>query len=229
VIKNRSFEETSSSFEERNASEITYFRTSNFKCLPKDCVGIDSLRNRPSALLFEHVRKELPSLRNDLEEATSDANTQLAVMGDRHTTPSDRRRYLARLSIDYFEASRPRIDGHYEGDYFHSDLDSVFSIGSLTTIRRFRAFIQFMNIRFSEEVRTKGQNHQISLSDDIKPGKRSDSVQPWRTNLIPNMGQASPPGKGFARPCPGSPPPPTPGVLPTRIVLQKDTCSMAGP
>jgi hypothetical protein len=145
--------------------------------LPKDCVGIGSLRHRLSALLFEHVKQELPSLRNDLEKAMSTANAQLAVLGDARTTPSDCRSYLARLSLDYFEVSRAAVDGHYEGDYFHKDLDPIFSIDSPATIRRFRAVIQFMNVRFSEEVRAKGHKYQISLSDDTKPGKRHDDVR----------------------------------------------------
>jgi hypothetical protein len=53
IIKNWTFQQTNSSFEERNASEATYFRNSSFQCLPKDCVGIDSLR---ASLLSEMLR-----------------------------------------------------------------------------------------------------------------------------------------------------------------------------
>ena len=66
ILKNRSYEERSSSLEQRNMSEIRYFRTSNFSTLPKECVGITSLRNRLSQLLFDHVKHELPKLRKDL-------------------------------------------------------------------------------------------------------------------------------------------------------------------
>ena len=59
VLKNRAYEEGASSFQERNASEASYFRRSNFKTLPGDCVGIDSLRNRLSQLLFHHIKQEL--------------------------------------------------------------------------------------------------------------------------------------------------------------------------
>ncbi|KAK5133992.1 hypothetical protein LTR04_004735 [Oleoguttula sp. CCFEE 6159] len=43
VLKNRSFEEGTSSFVERNVAEATYFERSNFKGLAKDCVGISDL------------------------------------------------------------------------------------------------------------------------------------------------------------------------------------------
>lgn len=73
VLKNRTFEEGSSSFEERNISETSYFRKSNFAALSKDCVGINALRDRLSQLLFNHVKQELPKLRKDLEEALKDS------------------------------------------------------------------------------------------------------------------------------------------------------------
>lgn len=56
VLKNRTFEERDCSLMERNIAEDTYFRTSKFKCLPDDCVGISALRIRLSKLLFEHVK-----------------------------------------------------------------------------------------------------------------------------------------------------------------------------
>lgn len=67
VLKNRNFEEGDTSLMERNAAEQTFFRTSSFKALPKECVGIDMLRSRLSQLLFEHIKRELPKLRQDLE------------------------------------------------------------------------------------------------------------------------------------------------------------------
>jgi hypothetical protein len=46
--------------------EDTFFRTRNFKYLPKETVGIDVLRWWLSVLLFDHVKKEPPKLREDL-------------------------------------------------------------------------------------------------------------------------------------------------------------------
>lgn len=48
ILKNRSYKEGSSFFKQRNISEIRYFRKSNFSTLPKECVGIMSLRDRLS-------------------------------------------------------------------------------------------------------------------------------------------------------------------------------------
>ncbi|OBT59999.1 hypothetical protein VE03_10544, partial [Pseudogymnoascus sp. 23342-1-I1] len=103
VLKNRSFEEANSSLEERNASEARYFRTSSFNTLAKENVGIDSLRARLSLLLFEHVKQELPKLRQDLEDALLEAQEELELLGARRSKATECKAYLARLSLDYYE------------------------------------------------------------------------------------------------------------------------------
>ena len=94
VLKNRAYEEGSSSFEQRNISESSYFRRSNFAVLPKECVGITSLRERLSLLLSEHIKHELPKLRKDLEEALTDSRTLLEAMGDRRASPQECKAFL---------------------------------------------------------------------------------------------------------------------------------------
>lgn len=109
VLKNRKFEEKDFSLEERNAAEATYFRTSNFNNLPDHCLGIDTLRSRLSVLLFEHVKEELPKLRSDLEEALVAARSQLHVMGERRSSPSDCKSYLSHLSLEYFKVCKAAV------------------------------------------------------------------------------------------------------------------------
>jgi hypothetical protein len=95
VLKNRSFEEGDSSLMERNSVEQTFFCTSNFNTLPKESVGINALRNRLSVLLFEHVKQELPKLRQDLENALTETKDQLSVMGSRCSTAEECKAYLS--------------------------------------------------------------------------------------------------------------------------------------
>ncbi|KAK4888008.1 hypothetical protein LTR49_028890, partial [Elasticomyces elasticus] len=81
VVKNRQFEESHFTIEERNDSEARFFRTSNFQILPADCCGIESLRARLSSLLFDHVKRELPNLRQDLDVALAETDAQLGKLG----------------------------------------------------------------------------------------------------------------------------------------------------
>ncbi len=179
VLKNRKFDEKDFSLIERNTSEETYFRTSNFKCLPKDRVAIDALRVRLSELLFEHVRHELPNLRSDLDEALTAASKQLNVMGDRRSTSADCKKYLMQLSLTYWESCKAAVDGHYEGEYFNNDSDSdlTFALDSPSTIRRLRAVIQYMNAGFSDLVRVNGHKYQIDMSSKADAANPSPSIR----------------------------------------------------
>ncbi|KAI9725706.1 MAG: hypothetical protein M1834_009752 [Cirrosporium novae-zelandiae] len=184
VLKNRSFEETSSSLMERNISEVSYIRNSIFSSLPEDCWGIDSLRLRLSSLLFEHVKQELPNLQEDLEKALNDAKKQLDVMGDRRTTPADCRIYLTQLSLDYYEICKAAVGGHYEGDYFHRGTGQPFSLTLPSTIRRVRAVVQFMNTKFSDNIRTNGHKYYIDMEEELSDASQSTTFSSKHLDLI---------------------------------------------
>lgn len=164
VLKNRTYEEGSSSFVNRNRSEARYFQKSNFSKLSKDCVGIDSLRNRLSRLLFNHVKQELPKLRKDLEDALTDSQTKLNNMGDRRVTSEECKAFLTQLSLDIYEVGKAAVNGHYEGDYFNKKSDETFSPESTATICRLRAVIQHMNSEFSTSMRLYGHKYCIETS-----------------------------------------------------------------
>lgn len=167
VLKNRSFEEGSSSFLERNIAETTFFRTSNFNKLPKENVGIDALRSRLSRLLFNHVKQELPKLREDLDTALNDAKSQLSVMGNRRATVEECKSYLTQLSLDCHEICKAAVDGHYEGDYFNSEAGKA---------RRLRASEQIMNEEFAKVVRLSGHKYHIGWSDQSQETRDSNKT-----------------------------------------------------
>lgn len=165
VLKNRAFEDGDSSLEERNSSEARFFRTSNFKGLPKENVGIDALRTKLSQLLFEHVKHELPKLRQDLEEALADAKGELALLGHSRSLAIECKAYLSELSLEYYEICKAAVNGHYEGDYFHKQVDDSFSLQSPATIARLRAVVQHLNAQFYDTVRTQGHKYHIKMDD----------------------------------------------------------------
>ena len=168
VLKNRKFEEKDYTLLERNMSEITFFKTSNFNCLSTEQLGIDSLRLRLSKLLFTHVKRELPNLRRDLEKALAINQDQLALLGVNRTSASECKLYLTQLSLKYWETCKSAINGHYEGSYFQRDLDSTFSMKSTSTIRRTRAVVQLLNNEFSDNHRTNGHKFEIDMVNNSK-------------------------------------------------------------
>ncbi len=188
VLKNRKFEESSYSFEERNASEATFFRKSIFKELPRGSTGIDALRSRLSLLLFEHIKQELPNLQIDLEQALTETSGQLALMGVRRTTPQECRGFLTKLSLEFYEICKAAVNGSYEGEYFRSSTDYEFLPESPLARRRLRAMVQHMNTSFASNMRTQGYRYFINL-DHEDPS--DDDVTYSRLISIPATGKLS--------------------------------------
>lgn len=146
-------------------SEKVFFRTSNFKSLPKDNVGIDALRTRLSHLLFDHVKKELPRLQDDLEKALTKAQDELKVLGKSRSTVAECRTFLAQLNMDCHEICKAGLNGNYEHDHFKAGNEDEFSLKSSSTIARIRAAIQYANTTFADDFRKKGHKYHIQDSE----------------------------------------------------------------
>ncbi|KAI1114245.1 interferon-induced GTP-binding protein Mx [Nemania sp. NC0429] len=166
VLRNRKFEESANSLLERNQAEATFFRSSNFKSLPKESVGIDTLRARLSVLLFEHIKRELPKLRRDLEEALREAQRERELLGAPRSSNEECRAYLAQLSLHYYEHCKAAVNGFYEGSFFHFDSGEEFSSKSDTAVTRLRAVIQQLNTEFAKTFRLRGHKFQVDTSDE---------------------------------------------------------------
>lgn len=165
VIKNRKFEETDCSIDQRNYSERSFFSTSRFSTLPKENVGIDALRVRLSYLLFEHVKNELPRLQKELESALQAAQTELKTLGTSRSTVAECRTFLTQLNMECYEICRAAVDGNYEHRHFTlvSDTAESFSASAPATVpfRRLRACVQINNSKFSETLEAKGHKYEI--------------------------------------------------------------------
>lgn len=186
VIKNRKFEETEFSIQERNLSENTFFSTSNFNTLPKENVGIDALRVKLSHLLFDHVKKELPRLQDDLENALKSAQDELHLLGESRSTVAECRTFLAQLNMDCHDICKAGLGGHYEHDHFRAVIDETFSLKSSSTIARIRAAVQYANTVFSDEFRKTGHKYQITFSS-VEEDPPSPVFAPRATTSQPRV------------------------------------------
>jgi len=79
VLTNRGRVDTNCSTEERHAKEQGFFLQGVWATLPKNWVGIGSLKSRPSGILRNQIIRELPSLIRDIpkgiEECQSASNS----------------------------------------------------------------------------------------------------------------------------------------------------------
>lgn len=169
VIKNRTAKEARYTLDQRKSAEAEWFSTSAFKGLSSDQIGIDSLRKRLSLVLFEHIRRELPKLKAEVESKLDAVEQELRLMGKTRSTAQQCKTFLTEMSMRYYQTCKAAMDGHYESGYFQPG----FEISDLKkTSRRARAVIQTFNIEFETAVRKNGRKYHIGGLDDA--GDSSD-------------------------------------------------------
>lgn len=199
VLKNRSFEERDFSIEERDIAEATFFRTTSWNTLSPDCLGVDTLRTRLCALLFEHIKRELPQLHKELESQLSKNRNEHELLGVKRSTAIECKNYLAQMSQDFHSICTAAVKGQYEGSYFLTDVDPNFSLDAPSTLARTRAVIQTLNSQFEEDIRLNGHKYDISMpsirkdDDDEEEEDKSDKDDEfqWPQSICPR-GKHSP-------------------------------------
>ncbi|KAF2158776.1 hypothetical protein M409DRAFT_71472 [Zasmidium cellare ATCC 36951] len=167
-----------SSTEKEASSNLRFFTT----CHPS-LKNTSSFRASARLVRIEHIKRELPNLRRDLDIALAETTAQLDRLGSTRATADECRNYLTTLSLKFLETTKAAVDGHYEGDYFQDFADDGFDIASPQSVKRLRAAIQYVNQDFAETMRRKGPKHFVSWEDSVhEPSKTS-----LKANAIPTL------------------------------------------
>jgi len=191
VLKNRSFSEGDTTFLERNANEAAFFKSSNWKTLPKEYTGIDALRNRLSLMLFNHVQGELPKLRDDLESVLDSDRLTFASFGDSRSDAEACKSFLLNRSNEFSNICQAAVGGHYDAAYFTVNDNADFKPLQLPFLRRLRAAVQELNAVYSDQMLRAGRKFkipqnadaEIALEDMDSDDKVSESKDSQHDNL----------------------------------------------
>lgn len=166
VLRNRSYEERDTTFENRNRLEAAFFERGVWGNLPRDCVGISSLRTRLSTLLLNRIKKELPRVYKEISDGLKDCESQLLKLGERRTTVDEQRVFLSKISEAFGRLCKSAADGIYEEKFFGDAMEEEGSV------KRLRSVIQNYNIGFAEDVRQRGHSKNIiEDTSDAKNGR----------------------------------------------------------
>ncbi|TVY29241.1 Interferon-induced GTP-binding protein Mx [Lachnellula hyalina] len=160
IIKNRENTEGDYTLEQRKESEAKWISGSVFNILPSDHLGIDALIKRLSRVLFEHIRRELPKLKAEVEGKLETFEQTSKLMGKSRSTPQQCRTFLTEMSMRYYQTCKAAVDGHYEGGYFHQGVE--YTSNETTISPRIRAVIQSLNIEFETAIRKHGHKYHIA-------------------------------------------------------------------
>ena len=162
MLKNRGDDEMDFSFAQRNEAEKLFFSKGRYNDLPRESVGIESLRQRLSKLLLNHLIRELPSLKEEISSKLQDAVDEIEKLGEKRTTTGEQRMMLMKISMRINDILKSAVKGDYENDFF-GPINMEADVDSEENIRRFRAVIQHLNIQFADNMRLRGHKYAVGV------------------------------------------------------------------
>ncbi|ROW02393.1 hypothetical protein VMCG_06095 [Cytospora schulzeri] len=171
VLRNRAGNETTLSDGDRDAREAEFFNRGVWRNVRPGDKGIKSLRSKLSKVLVDHIKKSLPSVREDIERNIEEKRRSLKELGTPRSSPEQIRQYLGEISGKVLRLSTDAIRGTGYNDPFFGDLQSKWSLedGVFTNARRLRAVVRNLNQTFAAVMKIMGETRSILWDDDDDP------------------------------------------------------------
>lgn len=181
VLRNRAGNETSMSNEERDIQEAEFFNQGAWKNVRPGDKGIKFLRSKLSKVLVDHIKKSLPSVRDNIERSIEEKHRRLKELGTPRSSPDQIRQYLCHISDEVQRLARDAVRGTGYIDPFFGDLHSEWSFinGAFADARKLRAVVRNLNQTFTVVMETKGETRSILWDEDTDENdKSSQSLSP---------------------------------------------------
>ena len=172
MLKNREADQTHFSFEQRNQSEQSFFQKGRYRDLPREWVGIGSLRKRLSNVLLEHLITEVPALKDELSLKLDTTSNDIQKLGEKRSTTKEQEIVLMKISMRVNEIIGSAVRGHYESPFFRQ-ININARVGTAENIRRLRATIQHLNIDFARKMRLNGHKYSFAAGP-IEPTEQEE-------------------------------------------------------
>jgi Dynamin central region/Dynamin family len=173
LLRNRADDENDRSFRERNLEETSFFEQVGYKDLPAKIKGIESLRARLSRLLFTHLKKEIPKLRQELEQELDSVSGKLLAIGPKRGTILEQKLFLTDIFEQGHALLNNGVSGNYEDVYFRL-IDEDEADSDLEMSNRLRATVQSQNMSFAEKMQQYGCKFFIEGDADVEAPELHD-------------------------------------------------------
>jgi hypothetical protein len=178
MLKNQGDSQKDFTFEQRNADENLFFSKGRYADLPQEYISINTLRERLSKVLLNHLIKELPSLKEEMVSKLEGTLAEIQKLGDRRNTTNKQRMVLIKVSMRVNNILKSAIMGYYEASFF-GPVSMDAAVHSSENIRRFRAVIQHLNIRFTDDMRLRGHRYAFGVGpgDEEREAEEDEKAQ----------------------------------------------------
>lgn len=159
VLRNRSFDDGSCQAEERNMREAEFFRRPTWAALPRDLLGVVTLRDKLRRILLQTLRRGLPKLVQEIQQRIFVCETKLRLLGQPKVSEMEQRMQLTTISQNLRQLLEAGISGNYL-----SDLSNSPAIHG-SSDKRLRAGLQKLLAEFAKEMRETGHTFALSEQD----------------------------------------------------------------
>lgn len=147
VVRNSSEQERDNENHDRELEEQRFFQRTEWATVSPANRGVESLRNKLSKVLFEHIRASLPGVIREIEDSLSAKEKELKQLGKPRSTPEEMRSFLMDIAEDFQRLARDAVEGRYGDEFF----------GKLSTREhKLRAQIRQLNHAFDATMVEKG-------------------------------------------------------------------------
>ncbi|OAA55468.1 Dynamin, GTPase domain protein [Cordyceps fumosorosea ARSEF 2679] len=150
VLRNRAEDEDGTGI--RDQIEDAFFKTSPWNSIVEEDRGIHSLRRKLSSVLYNHIRRGLPKVIEDIETNLAKRQAEKAQLGVARPKLDDKRVFLADIAEQFQRLVRDAMRGNYADQFF----------GQLTTpLYRLRADLKCFHRAFDYTMITRGHKFEI--------------------------------------------------------------------
>ncbi|KAI0869232.1 hypothetical protein GGS24DRAFT_479347 [Hypoxylon argillaceum] len=185
VLRNRSEAELSLSFEERDSKEQIFFESGVWSGIPSSNRGIDTLRKKLANILLDHIRKNLDTLIQDIEDNMNIRRKTLERLGTPRSSPVQLRAHLDKIASQFQLLSLRAIEGNYSDEFFGGLYPESPSISVDDRVRKLRALVRDLNRTFAYILATKG-SRRIIIPDKANADDDYDrNAERQKTSLPP--------------------------------------------
>lgn len=106
--------------------------------MPRECVGINSLRESLSKVLLNHLILELPSSKEEIVTKLQGTLREIENLGEKRNTGYEQRMALMKMSMRINDLLNSATKGYYEAPFFGS-INMDAAVDATENIRCFRA------------------------------------------------------------------------------------------
>ncbi|KAK6508782.1 hypothetical protein TWF481_003552 [Arthrobotrys musiformis] len=164
VVRNRGPSEMELSSEDRDSLERSFFaQEAPWKDLPKDRVGIDSLKEFLGKLIYEQIRNDIPQLQSEIEGHIKKIEEKLADIGNPRTSSLEQRLFVTDVEVKAREITDEAFHGRYEKGIF-TECESL----------KLRQHARALNKELSEAFIKYGNNRAFSSNLNARTNEEGD-------------------------------------------------------